>query len=190
MSGRGMTTAMKNAISGDSIVGGHLLEVILDSQTHYLTDLFNDVDWNGNTYIALGHFLQFDKIDETSDVRVNDVTVTLSGVDQSFISIFLQNDYVNRRARIYFAAWNGSSLVTDPVMLIDGLMDQPVIADNPETGLSTVAVRVSNQWADFDRITGRRTNHDLQQIYFPGDKGFEFASQQYRQLTWGRSVGQ
>ena len=54
---------------------------------------------------------------------------------------------------------------------------------------SMLKVSVSSHWADFDRVSGRRTNHNEQQRYLSSgetDKGFEFASSTVKDIKWGR----
>jgi hypothetical protein len=78
------------------------------------------------------------------------------------------------------------AIVADPILIFEGRMDSPVIDENPDDGSCTVTVSASNAWVDFERLSGRHTNHEEQQIFFPGDKGFEFVSAVTSEITWGR----
>ena len=66
-------------------------------------------------------------------------------------------------------------------------MDTPVISDDPVGGKSVMSVTATNTWVDFTRKTGRHTNHEEQQIYFAGDKGFEYASEIVKDIIWGKA---
>jgi hypothetical protein len=79
----------------------HLFEFALDSGTLYMTDAPRDIVYNGQTYTALSHFLEFSGIEETSELKVSTCTVTLSGVDQTMISAVLNEDYLDRQLKIY-----------------------------------------------------------------------------------------
>jgi len=44
----------------------------------------------------------------------------------------------------------------------------------------------SRMWSDFERTAGRRTNDNDQQVYYPGDRGFQFADDALKDIKWGR----
>jgi hypothetical protein len=52
---------------------------------------------------------------------------------------------------------------------------------------SNVTITAASHWSDFNKKSGRRTNHNSQQIFFNGDKGFEFAPKIMRDLKWGKA---
>ena len=79
----------------------HLFELVLDSETVRATDAPRDITWNGNTYLALSHFLEFGGVQETAELQVSTCQVTLSGVDQTLISLVLSEQYIDRRLVIY-----------------------------------------------------------------------------------------
>ena len=165
----------------------HLVEVHLDSGVTYMCDGYKAVSYGGNEYQGVGHFLGFSDIEEAAEVIVSSMTVSLSGVDQVWISTLLQNDYIDRTIKIYTAFLDdGQELIVDPVLIFEGRMDQPTIEDDPEGGQSVISVSATNAWVDFSRKTGRHTNHEETQVHFAGDKGFEFASEVVKDIVWGR----
>jgi hypothetical protein len=126
-------------------------------------------------------------IEEAAEVIVSSVTLSLSGIDQVWISNVLQEDYIDRTVKIYTAFMDESwALVVDPVLIFEGRMDQPSIEEDPDAGTSSVSVSATNAWVDFSRKTGRHTNHEEQTLHFAGDKGFEFASEVTPDIIWGR----
>jgi hypothetical protein len=80
------------------------------------------------------------------------------------------------------------AVVVDPILIFEGRMDSPVIDENPDNGSCIVSVSATNAWVDFERKSGRHTNHEEQQIFFPGDRGFEFVSELTKEITWGRKA--
>ena len=184
---RGTTAAFQTEIAKAANRPVHLVEVHLDSGVTYMSDGYKSITHDGNEYLGLGHFLGFSDIEEAAEVIVSSMTVSLSGVDQVWISNLLQNDYIDRTIKIYTAFLdNSQALVIDPVLIFEGRMDQPVIGENPDDGTSVISVSATNAWVDFQRKTGRHTNHTEQQVYFSGDKGFEFASEIVKDIVWGK----
>lgn len=187
MANRGSTSAFRTEIVKDQSHPLHLIEVYLDSATYYVTDNFRDITYSSNTYTALGFFLNFDTIEESAAISASKITLGLSGVDQQYTNLFLTEHYIDRRVVIRKAFINTSNaLVADPVVIFDGRMDNPVITEDTDSGLATVAVTVSNQFVDFEKTPGRYTNHENQQLYYPGDRGFIYASQIIKDIVWGQ----
>ena len=132
--------------------------------------------------------MAFSSIKESVEIIVSKITLSLSGVDGSMISRFLNKQYIDRDIRLYTAFLDSSQvLVVNPILVFEGRMDTPVISDNPVGGKSTITVTATNTWVDFSRKTGRHTNHEEQQIFFAGDKGFEYASEIVKDIVWGKS---
>ena len=186
MANRNATSAFKTEIVKDQTHPLHLVEVYLDSATYYLTDNFNNVTFASNEYSALGFFLNFDTIEETASISAAKITLGLSGVDQQYTNLLLTENYVDRRVVIRKAfISSANALIADPVIIFDGRMDNPVITEDTDTGLSSIGVTVSNQFVDFEKTPGRYTNHENQQLHYPGDNGFIYASQIIKDIVWG-----
>ena len=187
MTDRGATSAFLTESAKSANQPIKLVGVELDSESVYMTNAYKEVIWDGNVYLPLGHLLGISDIEETSQLMVSSLTISLSGVDQSLISIFLQHDYIDRVIHIYKAYLStvDDSLVSDPVLFFDGRLDQPVINEDIEAGTSIVSASATNAWVDFERRPGRHTNHLEQQVHFSGDMGFEFASEIVKDIVWG-----
>jgi len=184
---RGASTAVQTAVAQAANRPFHLFELYLDGFTARSTDAYRHIDWGGNTYYALGSFLDFSGVEETAELQVNSVRLTQSGVDGVNVSLYLGHDYIDRRMviRKAFLAPD-ETLVIDPIPLFDGRLDAPEIVENPDDGTCTITLSASSHWVDFERRPGRHTNHDEQQIWFPGDRGFEYVSQvSSADLKWG-----
>jgi len=185
---RGSTTAFQNEIVKSANRPVHLAEIIFDDETVRMNDGYKTITYSGNDYLAVGHFMGFSNIQESVEVIVSKVTMSLSGVDQSMISRFLNKEYIDRTVKVYTAFLTDAQvLVANPVLIFEGRMDTPVISDNPIAGASMVSVTATNTWVDFSRKTGRHTNHEEQQVFFAGDKGFEFASEIVKDIIWGKA---
>lgn len=139
------------------------------------------------TFTALGPFLQFGNVDESADFQINSVTITLGGVRDSDLELFLGNQYLDQPMKI-FRVWydDSGTRIGDPVMIFDGRIDKPVISDDPENGI-TIGCAASSQWVDYERRAGRHTNPSEQRFFFPTDTGFKFANIAIKELKWGGS---
>ncbi|MFH1984118.1 MAG: hypothetical protein ABIL58_19945 [Pseudomonadota bacterium] len=188
MTSRGASASVIAEVAKNQNRPIHLVQVIFDSTTFYLTDAYRNIIWDGHTYLMTGHFMGISDISETATLQVSSVTLSLSGVDQAFISQFLNYDYTDRQVLVY-RAWldDSEAVISSPVLWFDGRMDEPVIDEDPETGKCIVAVTCANHFVDFEKQSGRYTNHESQQIFYPGDKGFSFASEIVTDIVWGKA---
>jgi hypothetical protein len=183
---RDSTAAFQTEIVKSANRPCHLVQIVFDSETLYMSDAFKNISYGGNTYIGASDLLSFSDIEEAVVVIVSKITVSLSGVDKTWISKILSQDYIDRTVKIYTAFLDTSfDLIADPVLIFEGRIDEPAITEEWESGKSTVSVGCTNAWVDFTRNTGRHTNHEEQNIRFSGDKGFEFASEIVKDIRWG-----
>ncbi len=185
---RGSSSAFQTEVAKSNNRPVHLVEVYFDDETVYMTDAYKTITYGGNNYDGVGHFMGFSDIEEAAEVIVSNVTLILGGIDQVWISRVLNKAYIDRTVKIYTAFLDDSqALIVDPVLIFEGRMDTPTIQETPDSGQSSVSVSATNSWVDFSRKTGRHTNHEEQQIHFSGDKGFEFASEIVKDITWGKA---
>lgn len=165
----------------------HFVSVHLDPYTLYMNDSYKTINFQGNDYLATGNFMGFSDIEESAELIVSNMTLSLSGIDKSMIGLVLNEKYINRQIKLYtgFLDVDTHDLVVSPILIFEGRIDAPMISEDPDKGKSTVSVSATNAWVDFTRQTGRHANDEEQQILFPGDRGFEFASQNITDLVWG-----
>lgn len=184
---RGYSSAVVSVIADSSQSTAHLVEIELDAATYYLSDYYRKLTLGGNEYSPFGYLLGFTDIEEVARLENNEVTISLSGVDQTYISLLLSNDYIDRPVRLY-RVWLDSNgdIIDDKQLLFDGRIDQPIIQDDPENGATVISLKCSSHWIDFERVNPRRYSNEEQQFRFSGDKGLEFVTEIPLELIWGR----
>ena len=152
----------------------------------YYTDHYKDLIFDGNTYTASSLFLGSSQVQEDADVSVSNLTLKFSGADLTIISLLLNNNYMNKPAKVYRGFLNDSqALIADPFLLFDGRISSFTLEENSTT--STVNIIIASHWADFEKTSGRKTSENSQKLYFPNDKGMEFASKTAQKIKWGQS---
>lgn len=181
---RGINATTTAAMSGDSFRIATLVNLDLAAPV-FLTDYGVNLTINSQLWTSSGHLLEVGDVSETAGLRVNSMTLALSGVEQSFVSAFLSSDYIDRQVKIYRAILDQSNvLVGSEFLVFDGRISA-ISIDDDENG-SIITVEIASHWADFEKTNGRRTNTISQSIHFPGDLGFDYASQTIKNLKWGR----
>ena len=187
---RGSTGAFQTEIVKSANKPFHLVKLSFDDVSYFLSDAYIPVTYDSNTYTPTGSFLAFSDIVETNEANIETISISLSGVDTTYVNLFLSGGYLDRTVQIYKAFLDSNdALVSDPLLIFDGRLNNPVIKEDVEAGTSTVAVQASSLFVDFDRINTRFTNNESQQSFFSGDTGFRFSSVVVKELNWGMTTG-
>jgi len=169
--------AIQDAIDSDS--ARYCVMIKIDMGTPiYLTTHYKDITYSGDVYDSSIHLDSISNIKQAGLSKNPKVTIALSGVDQTYYSLFLSNNYINRTVTIYYAFMDSDDAVIEsPVEIYSGIIADIKMIDDPIKGSAKVSVVASGRFADFDKTTGRLTNTESQKQYFPADKGFEFTKE-------------
>ena len=187
---RGSTSGFQTEIVKSSNKPFHLVKLSFDDVSYFLSDAYIPVTYDSDTYTPTGSFLNFSDIVETNEANIETITISLSGVDQIYLNLFLAGGYLDRTVQIYKAFLDSNdALVSDPLLIFDGRLNNPVIKEDVDNGTSTVSVQASSLFVDFERINARFTNNESQQSFFAGDTGFRFSSVVVKELNWGQTTG-
>jgi hypothetical protein len=181
---RTVDAATITALQGDSFNFATLIKIDFSTVLR-ITDWDRDITALSATWSSSSHILSFGSSSETTDLAVNGIEITLSGVEQSYISIFLSQNYVDVPIKLYRAVLNDSDAVVGaPILVFDGFITSFSIDDTANK--SEISIVTASHWADFEKLNGRKTNHNSQQLHFAGDNGFEYAAKTVTDLRWGR----
>jgi hypothetical protein len=149
-----------------------------------------DIEYQSNTYTAQGEFLGYSAIKEDYDVKVGRVTVTLSGLDNNFISKFTTVDQVGAEVVVskVFLDLNTLDVVSNyAIIMYKGEIVNTSIQESAET--ATINIESASVFADFERLAGRKTT-DWSNWYFQStqyDTAFEKAGfVGNTEFLWGR----
>lgn len=189
MSGRGLSAAFKNVVSGMAAHASFFYEFYFDEGTVWMTDGPRDVVWGGNTYLANGYVVSVDDIQESSAIQTNEITLGVSGIDGSWTTQVMFYNYINRRVVVRQVVFDSVTMdvVSDPIIVFDGRVSGVNFAEDPGEA-AVVTFTVGNIWSNFQRAKGRRTNDSEQSALFTNptpDRGFQWAMDTEKQIEWG-----
>jgi len=185
---RGLSSSVKTELATGVIDPVLLVEIEFGTPI-YLTnapfDITSSVSGSSRTYLTNGHLKNISGINETNKPTKNSLQLTLSGVDQTYISIALSENIINKEVYIYRGFLNSSNaLISDPFLLFFGTIDEYRINDTTST--ANLVLNLTSHWGNFQKTSGRVTTDNSQQRFFSGDKGMEFAALTVRDIKWGR----
>jgi hypothetical protein len=180
---RSINSSTLTALQGDNINLATFIQMDFATPIR-LTDWARNISYGGNTYTSSVHLIDYGSFNESAELRINSVSLRLSAVEQTYVALFLGTPYMDVRCRIWRAVLNDSDVVIgEPILVYDGRIAGYTITDTDTE--SVIDVNVASHWKDFELINGRKTNHNVQQLHFPGDMGFEFSAVVQKDIKWG-----
>jgi hypothetical protein len=184
MVGRNTTSAFISAISAGTIQPHILLDAEFSDGTVYLWNGDYSLSWNGQTYLGAGNLLTIGQINESTDLKVNDISVSFSGIDTAYKTLALSQVDIDNDVTIRFALITaGGSIVADPEIIFEGKMDE--VGINESAPISTFTLGVQNKLARLQTTNERRyTLQDHKDIYST-DTGLRHMVNSERETKWG-----
>ena len=185
---RGLSSAVKTELATGNIDPVLLIEFGFATPI-YLTnasfDITSNVSGSSRTYVSNGHLRAISGVNETNSPSKNSLTISLSAVEQTYVSVVLNENIINDDVHIYRGFLDTNrALIADPFLLFYGTVDEYKISDNTST--ATLNLDITYHWANFSKTSGRVTTDNSQQRFFSGDKGMEFSALTVRDIRWGR----
>ena len=185
---RSLTTAVKTELATNDIRPIHLITIGFSTPVN-LTDcafsLTSSVSGSSVTYTASDFFMGISEFSEQTDITKASIKLTLSGADQTFISLVLNENVTNDEVTIFRGLLaDDNTLIDDPLLLYKGNIENFEIQEKPKS--STLSLSIVSHWADFNKKNGRKTNNTSQQRFFSTDVGMDFSSETVQDIKWGR----
>ena len=204
---RTLSTAVSDVLEDDVIYPFFAIELLFDGdQVLRLWTGTGTMVYNSQSWYGTGNLLNFDNVEETSEIAAKGATVTLSGVPSEVLSLALSEPYQGRQANIYFGVFrrdalltegsnyilfeNGGKIIlddryTDLTEIFAGYMDQMNIEEGPDS--STIQLLIENKLIDLERPRTSRFTSAYQKSLFPNDLGLDFVEDlQTKELYWGK----
>jgi len=185
---RGLSSSVKTQLATGIIDPVLLIEIGFGTPV-YLTnasfDITSSISGTSRTYLSNGHLRGISGVSETNKPTKNTLSISLSAVDQTYVSIALNENIINDNVYVYRGYLDtNNALISDPFLLFYGTIDEYKIGDNTTT--ANLVLSVTSHWGNFSKVSGRVTTDNSQQRFFSGDKGMEFAALTVRDIRWGR----
>lgn len=141
---RTLTAGMQTAVAGETASIVHFVELASSGGTTRLCTAPQDVEWDSQTWSGFGGHLAVGAVEETPDGSGNGVELTLSGVDQTIISVLMNNQVRGYTVQLWRAHINSSgAVVSDPLDFgtYYQLQEYRITETRPKEGRGTCTVK-------------------------------------------------
>lgn len=189
---RGLSTAQNTYLAGNSLISVTLITIGVNgaSDLNY-TDAPFDITYDGTTYEAQGQFLGISEAGEVSELQITNVSLTINGLELSNVQTLATSNQINQDVTVRRAFLNptdnsliGDSAGDNAFIIFKGKIAGYKVTNATDT--ATITLEVTSQFANFQRITGRRTNQASLQKEFANDYGFQYSYEPLNDIKWGK----
>jgi len=183
---QGLDSSIVNRLGADEQALFLAIKAEFDSGDIRLWSGIDDLSINSETYTGAGQLLSISSVEESSELKSNGVTVSLSGMDTTVLNIALTENYQNRFITIFLGyVMGGTNEVAGTLTLFKGRMTTLDISDTPDG--STITIQAENRLVDLDRPSNFRYTKESQNFLNSGDTAFNrVASLQDKEIAWGQ----
>jgi len=138
------------------------------------------------TYIGVGGIASISSTEESLELKSNNLTVKLNGIDSSYIALALAKDYYGGDAMLALAVLNKDThtVIQDPILLFKGFMS--ILKVNLQDNAADVSLELESILADWERPRVKRYNSGTQKLILGTDRGFDnVADLVNKEVVWG-----
>ena len=179
---RAITPAAAAALSGRTVPMALLVDMQLDPPLRVCT-WGGPLQWDGQTYLAAGLLGTVDATDESTD-QPRSLRFTLSGVPTALIARVVGEAVRGKEVSVYAAILDPAThAVLDASIEWFGTLEAMTI--NGDGASESITVTAESAGVDLLRAVPVRYTDTDQQRLFPGDRFFEYVSDQAdREIIW------
>lgn len=179
---RNLSASLLTQLANPTNTFAFLLE-INTSTVFRITDHQFDVTYDSNSYTSSGEIISVSTTPETGELKVEETDIVLSNINNTFISVFDDENYIDDTVNIYLAFFDSNESFIDAFTYFSGNI-KTVEVDESKTD-SKLTVTCSNHWSNWNLKKGRHYTDNSQQLEFTSDVGLEYAHVTKADIRWG-----
>ncbi len=141
--------------------------------TGYFSTGVGSRSWNGQSWTGTGKFGSVSPIKRTSEIAVQDIVFSLSGIDTT-IAAGLNDDVRNLAGQVWLFCLNpeDDSVIADPYQIINSVLDFQSFAVDA-SGVATISITAHSGFYTLSRGVEEAWTPQNQKLTFPTDTGLD-----------------
>lgn len=170
-----LSGSLYQTLTGSTVLVASGVELALDSGSVFIWSGTGDIIYQGNTYVGVGNLGSISQIEEDGDLAANGISMTLSGIPVEMMAIALQEEYKNRKVKVYIFIFDQNKNLLGGWKYFSGRIDMMNVSVGPST--LSITLTAENHTINLDRARIRRfTDIDQRTFVDKNDLGFEYIS--------------
>jgi hypothetical protein len=172
-----MTTNITPVSTGNNIEHGVLIDLTLDDTTYYVSNNYQQIVYNGNTYEPLAGFLSISEIQSNISNANDEMQMGISAIPANYIAATLSEPIKGGVINVYrvFFDPRTQQVITDQVyrrftgVISNYSVQEDLDASGDELSVthSITIIASSIMGVLENKVSGRRTNREDYQIVWP-----------------------
>lgn len=173
--GRSLTTAQTAAVTATVLYPALLFDLCFDDNTYHVWAGIGNLVVGTTTYLGVGSMGKVTTISEGTGVEAKGITLSLSGIDPSWLPESLNEINLAATATVYLGILTPQmQLVGNPINIFSGIMDGPQF--NLDTKAITISIDVESELVDMNRSRGGRLTDQDQKARYPNDNSLQWVN--------------
>ena len=163
-------------------------EIVYESSTLRLWTGYGLKNWDGHPWDGAGHLAGISNVVETTEMRAEGITLSLSGIPSGYIASALGDSRQGLPVKVWFGLLDATgAVIADPYNSFSGRLDVPSIED---TGITaTITLQCESRLVELRKKSTRRYTDSDQQEEYPGDLGMQYVASMSADGTLGITFG-
>jgi len=179
-----------------------LIDLQVNTTTYYISNAYAPITYNGHSYTQLGHMVNLGEMQDDLKITNNQLSLSLSGIppddgSPNYMSVVLNSNIKGSKIQIYRAFFDTSTGFYNPSQVylrFSGYVSNYSLSENWDQENKLASNNIGIQCSSIIGImekqyTGRRTNDNDQQFWYPGDTGmYKVKALSDAQFDFGKPV--
>lgn len=184
----GISSDLATLLSENNQIIFTAVKAEFDTETLYVWSGTENMSIDGQEYIGAGDLLNISEVTDNLDMRSNNISITLAGMDATVLNLALNENYQNRFITIFLGLLSGGTdIVAGKMILFKGRMTSMTINDDPNG--STIGLEAENRLIDLSKPSNLRYTNQSQRYINSSDTCFSrVATLADKEITWGKST--
>jgi hypothetical protein len=187
---RNLSTNTNTEVKKSNLVAAVILYLDFPSIFKYYAGTTNNIILGSSTvmpagiYVGVGGISSVTVVEESSEMKSTKLVAELNGLDETYISLVLGQQYFGRDASFGMAVLDSDyRIIGEPILLFKGYMSLLTADIDSSTKIS---VEIESILADWERPRVKRYNSATQNEIDNTDEGFDnVAAIVNKEVTWG-----
>ena len=184
MTGRSLHADFLAAAALDTIYPRILVDSGFSGGTLYTWTGLGDLSYGGHTYTGVGDLMGISDIQESTDLRISEVTLYLSAAKSAYKLLALTEVESKNVVTIRLALFTSAgALVSNPESIFVGYMDSLAVLEGRDT--TTLQLTCVSRLAGMRQVKERRYTHEDQKQLYSTDTAFKHTVNAVKDTKWG-----
>jgi len=181
---RTLTTSIVTELQAAIVRPILLVDMTFADHTYHFWTGVGLLTFNSNQYIGTAQLAKIEGISETDKTEATGVSITVEGIDSTYIMEARSELLFSGKANIYLGFLDPyGNVISSPIVCFSGFIDNSDIEFGTKTG--SVKFNIENRMAQLNRSRGGRMTDADQHMRYPNDNSLRWCSYNSdRSIIW------